>query len=109
MSNICIDFETQSDVEQAEVLRRVRKHHFSPLVDSLARLVISISGGLLLIVPMSVLVKVSPLRWRVAIIAISVFLFAVAVSQMSRATTQELLTSVAAYAAVLTVFFGQIG
>jgi len=70
---------------------------------------ISISGGLLLIIPMVVLVIVTPLYWRVGIVSIAVLLFAVAVSQMSKASNQELLTSVAAYAAVLTVFFGQIG
>jgi hypothetical protein len=58
---------------------------------------------------MVVLVIVTPLYWRVGIVSIAVLLFAVAVSQMSKASNQELLTSVAAYAAVLTVFFGQIG
>jgi predicted membrane-bound dolichyl-phosphate-mannose-protein mannosyltransferase len=62
-----------------------------------------------LIIPMVVLVIVTPLYWRVGIVSIAVLLFAVAVSQMSKASNQELLTSVAAYAAVLTVFFGQIG
>ena len=109
LSNAPTDIETQSDMEQAEVLQQVRKHYCSPLIDSLARLVISILGGLLLVVPMIVLVKVRPSNWRLGIVVISVLLFAVAVSQMSRATSQELLTSVAAYAAVLTVFFGQIG
>ena len=62
-----------------------------------------------MIIPMVVLVIVTPLYWRVGIVSIAVLLFAVAVSQMSKASNQELLTSVAAYAAVLTVFFGQIG
>jgi hypothetical protein len=104
-----IDLETQSDQDRAEVLHQLRKHHCSPIIDSIARLVIGISGGLLLVVPMIVLIEVNSLNWRMGIVVISILLFAIAVSQMSRATSQELLAIVAAYAAVLTVFFGQIG
>ena len=58
---------------------------------------------------MIVLVKVKPLDWKLGIVVFAVLFFAAAVSQVSRAKNQELLTSVAAYAAVLVVFLGHIG
>ncbi|KAG4428516.1 hypothetical protein IFR05_016005, partial [Cadophora sp. M221] len=66
------------DDSMVKIEMPTRKEAYSSFVDALARLLISISGGLLLVVPMVVLVKVKPLNWRLGIVAISVLLFAIA-------------------------------
>lgn len=83
--------------------------HVSPIVDSVARLLVAIFGGVLLLVPMTVLLLVeSSPGLTLGIAFISVFIFSVVLSLVTKASNDQILAVTAAYGAVLVVFVANI-
>lgn len=78
---------------------------YNPFMYALARLLISISGRRLWIVPIIIHVRIEPLNWRLRIAAVAALFLIIAVSRMPRAMYQELFTSFTTYAVGLVVFF----
>ena len=75
-------------------------------VDLTARVLISIIAGVFLLAPMFALSYIEERRYRLMTTSLFTFVFAIALSVLSEAKNQELVTATAAYAAVLVVFIG---
>jgi VIT1/CCC1 family predicted Fe2+/Mn2+ transporter len=78
----------------------------SPLVDGLARIIVAITGGVFLLVPMIIMTWATDAHVRLIIVSIAVLWFAISVALVSKATNQELIGATAAYSAVLVVYVG---
>lgn len=78
----------------------------SPQVERLARFVVAISGGLMLIVPMLIMRIHGDLVKSLVTTSLSVILFAATTSVLFKATDVNTLAATAAYTAVLVVFVG---
>ena len=78
----------------------------SPLVDTLARFIVAITGGLSLVVPMLVMRVHEHLKKSLITVSVAVLLFSALTSLMFKASNVETLAATAAYAAVLVVFVG---
>lgn len=76
--------------------------------DIVARLIISILGGVFLMLPMISLAYTESLLMRQLFVVMFVFLFAVCVTLGSNSSNQELLMASATYSAVLVVFVGRV-
>lgn len=79
----------------------------SPNVDRFARLLVSLTGGAFLLVPMYALTFIQEQRYQLVTVGLFVIFFAVVVALATKATNQELLGATATYAAVLVVFISQ--
>ena len=79
---------------------------YSAFVDSLARFIIGIAGGCVLIIPMVIMVLGPSLTKSLIVTSIAVVIFALAVSLIFEADNTSTVTVTAAYAAVLVVFVG---
>jgi hypothetical protein len=82
--------------------------HISQIVDNLARLLIAVVGGILLLAPMAVLIFVNSLGLTLGITFIFVLVFSVALSLVSKASNDQILAVTAAYGAILVVFVANI-
>ena len=95
-----------------EVLRHGTKNYgevpedISPFVDTLARFIVAITGGLSLVVPMLVMRLGETLPKSLTTVSVAVILFSALTSLMFKASNVETLGATAAYAAVLVVFVG---
>ena len=78
----------------------------SLVVDRLVRLIIALTGGLFLIVPVHIMSFGPSLVKSLCTVSVSVAIFAFVVSFLVRVTNIETLVSTATYAAVLVVFLG---
>ena len=78
----------------------------SPFVDTLARFIVAITGGLSLVVPMLVMRLGETLAKSLTTVSVAVILFSALTSLMFKASNVETLGDTAAYAAVLVVFVG---
>ena len=78
----------------------------SPFVDTLARFIVAITGGLSLVVPMLVMRLGETLPKSLTTVSVAVILFSALTSLMFKASNVETLAATAAYAAVLVVFVG---
>ena len=78
----------------------------SPFVDTLARFIVAITGGLSLVVPMLVMRLDEHLTKSLITVSVAVILFSALTSLMFKASNVETLAATAAYAAVLVVFVG---
>jgi VIT1/CCC1 family predicted Fe2+/Mn2+ transporter len=83
-----------------------RQHptHISPLIDGLARLLVSLIGVLLVLVPTIVLSYLTSLRWILVSTFMFTIAFSVAMSLISKASNEQMIMATAAYGAVLVVF-----
>ena len=80
--------------------------HVSSFVDRLVRLIISLTGGFFVVVPM-IIMSLSPSQVKSLVtVSVSVVMFALLVSFGYRVSNVETLISTATYAAVLVVFVG---
>lgn len=78
----------------------------SPFVDTLARFIVAITGGLSLVIPMLVMRLGETLPKSLTTVSVAVLLFSALTSLMFKASNVETLGATAAYAAVLVVFVG---
>ncbi|KAK0512871.1 hypothetical protein JMJ35_004888 [Cladonia borealis] len=78
----------------------------SSFVDTLARFIVAITGGLSLVVPMLVMRLDEHLKKSLITVSVAVLLFSALTSLMFKASNVETLAATAAYAAVLVVFVG---
>ncbi len=78
----------------------------SPFVDTLARFIVAITGGLSLVVPMLVMRLGETLPKSLTTVSVAVILFSALTSLMFKASNVETLAATATYAAVLVVFVG---
>lgn len=92
--------------EEAEQVIRRQQLRREWIAATRARFIWSISGGLLLIVPMLIMALLKNQTASLITTSCAVFIFALAVTGISSASPQELLAATAAYAAVLVVFVG---
>jgi uncharacterized RDD family membrane protein YckC len=77
-----------------------------PFVEGLARIIIAITGGLFLLVPMILMTFITSPHYRLIIVSVAVLWFSISLGIVSHATNQELLGATAAYTAVLVVYVG---
>lgn len=77
-----------------------------PRLEGVARFIIAVCGGLMLIVPMLIMRIHGDLARSLVTTSISVFLFAATISVVFKATDVNTLAATAAYTAVLVVFVG---
>jgi hypothetical protein len=89
--------------------KRKRGLYTFVLVQRLARFTVAFLGGLSLIVPIIILEVLASDMVRLAIIAVSILLFALLLSFITKVSTHELFATTAGYAAVLAVFLGTLG
>jgi hypothetical protein len=75
-------------------------------VDTIARIIFGLSGGVLLLIPLIVLTFIKSTNYRLLAVSLFVLMFVALISVFSRASNQELAGATAAYAAVLVVFVG---
>ena len=78
----------------------------SPFIDTLARFIVAITGGLSLVIPMLVMRLGETLAKSLTTVSVAVVLFSALTSLMFKASNVETLAATAAYAAVLVVFVG---
>jgi VIT1/CCC1 family predicted Fe2+/Mn2+ transporter len=78
----------------------------SRLVDGLARIIVAITGGVFLLVPMIIMTFATDAHMRLVVVSVAMLWFAVSVPLVSKATNQELIAATAAYSAVLVVYVG---
>ena len=78
----------------------------TPFVDTLARFIVAITGGLSLVIPMLVMRLGETLPKSLTTVSVAVLLFSALTSLMFKASNVETLGATAAYAAVLVVFVG---
>jgi VIT1/CCC1 family predicted Fe2+/Mn2+ transporter len=92
----------------AKIIEAHRRHgrYISPAVDSVARIVFALLGGIFLLAPMVALSYCERKLYLVIITVLFTLFVSVVLGLVSRASNQELLAVTAAYAAVLTVFVG---
>jgi hypothetical protein len=76
------------------------------VVDRLARIIVAITGGVFLLVPMIIMTFVNSTNYRLIIVSVAVIWFSVSLALATNATNQELLGATAAYSAVLVVYVG---
>lgn len=81
----------------------------TPFVDTLARFIVAITGGLSLVIPMLVMRLGESLPKSLTTVSVAVVLFSALTSLMFKASNVETLAATAAYAAVLVVFVGTSG
>jgi len=75
-------------------------------VNGLARIIVAITGGVFLLVPMIIMTRATDVHMRLIVVSIAVLWFTVSVALCSTATNQELIAATAAYTAVLVVYVG---
>ena len=80
--------------------------HLPPFVDTIARFIVAITGGLSLVIPMLVMRLGETLPKSLTTVSVAVILFSALTSLMFKASNVETLAATAAYAAVLVVFVG---
>lgn len=78
----------------------------SRLVNRLAWIIVAITGGVFLLVPMIIMTFATNAHMRLVVLSVAVLWFAVSVALVSKATNQELIAATAAYSAVLVVYVG---
>lgn len=78
----------------------------SRLVNRLAWIIVAITGGVFLLVPMIIMTFATDAHMRLVVVSVAVLWFAVSVALVSKATNQELIAATAAYSAVLVVYVG---
>jgi len=78
----------------------------SRLVNRLAWIIVAITGGVFLLVPMIIMTFATDAHMRLVVVSVAVLWFAVSVALVSKATNQELIAATAAYSAVLLVYVG---
>ena len=78
----------------------------SPFVDTLARFIVAITGGLSLVIPMLIMRLNETLAKSLTTVSVAAVLFSALTSLMFKASNVETLGATAAYAAVLVVFVG---
>ncbi|KAF2669611.1 hypothetical protein BT63DRAFT_425287 [Microthyrium microscopicum] len=83
-----------------------RPKQLSPIVDGFARIIVAITGGVFLLVPMIIMTWVTNAHIRLIIVSVAVLWFAISIAVTSKATNQELMGATAAYTAVLVVYIG---
>ena len=81
-------------------------NEITPFVDTLARFIVAITGGLSLVIPMLVMRLGETLAKSLTTVSVAVVLFSALTSLMFKASNVETLGATAAYAAVLVVFVG---
>ena len=92
--------------EQMEYWLGKTPEEISPLVDTLARFIVAITGGLSLVVPMLVMRLGETLPKSLTTVSVAVILFSTLTALMFKASNVETLAATATYAAVLVVFVG---
>ena len=88
--------------------RSVRPLPVSAVADNVARFIMAVFTGVLLLVPVIALSYISPTSYRLMATCLFVLAFAVIASVGITSTTNERVAATATYAAVLVVFLGQI-
>ena len=78
----------------------------SKAVDSVARVIFGIFGGLILLVPLVVLTFIQSNHYRLLATTFFTFAFVLFLAFFSKASNQELIATTAGYTAVLVVFVG---
>ena len=82
----------------------------SPIVDRIARLIISVTAGAALVIPVVIMeVGTRSVTKSLITMSVAIVLFAIALAFGVRASNPETLVSTATYAAVLVVFVGTSG
>ena len=87
----------------------IEPEEISPFVDTLARFIVAITGGLSLVIPMLFMRLGETLFKSLTTVSAAVVLFSALTSLMFNASNVETLGATAAYAAVLVVFVGTSG
>jgi VIT1/CCC1 family predicted Fe2+/Mn2+ transporter len=101
---INIQVETKKIIESCQQ----RPYPISPVVDITTRLLVAIIGGLLVLVPMTVLSYVTAFRGVLVVTFLFTICFSIALSTVSRASNDQIIMATAAYGAVLVVFVANI-
>jgi VIT1/CCC1 family predicted Fe2+/Mn2+ transporter len=87
-------------------LKMPKSGKVSPIVDGLARIIVAITGGVFLLVPMVIMTWATDAHVKLIIVSVAVLWFAISVALVSNATNQELIGANMAYSAVLVVYVG---
>ncbi|KAN0112383.1 hypothetical protein V8E51_005334 [Hyaloscypha variabilis] len=92
--------------EIKRIIDSSRQHatYISPVVDNIARLLVAVIGGLLVLVPMAALSYITSLHWILIAAFLFTFIFSVAVAVTSRASNDQVIAATAAYGAILVIF-----
>ena len=100
-------YEHQKNPSAAELEANLKRSYqnTSQLADVLARFLIALITGALLVIPLTVLAHQSTTKAHLITISVSIILFSLLVSLLTKATNEEMMVASAAYAAVLSVFF----
>lgn len=93
---------TLEDIRIRQIKIRKRRQN----ADFLARVIVSFTGGALLLVPVTIMALKNDLEVSIGVTWAFVMLFVVLVSFWSKASNQEALAATAAFTAVLVVFTG---
>ena len=99
-------YEELSRRSQEEFFAGLAPEEISPFVDTLARFIVAITGGLSLVVPMLVMRLDEHLKKSLITVSVAVLLFSTLTALMFKASNVETLAATATYAAVLVVFVG---
>ena len=78
------------------------------MIDITARLLVAIIGGLLVLIPMTVLSYITAFKWVLVVAYLFTICFSIALSTVSRASNDQIIAATAAYGAVLVVFVANI-
>jgi hypothetical protein len=89
-----------------EYLCGLSPEEVSPFVDKLARLLVALTGGLSLVIPMVIIRLNESLTKSLVTVSVAVALFATILSLIFRASNIETLAATATYTIVLVVFVG---
>jgi hypothetical protein len=95
-----------SVVEPGEGSPRPSLAKLPSFVEGLARIIIAITGGVFLLVPMILMTFITSPHYRLIIVSVATLRFSISLGIVSHATNQELLGATAANTAVLVVYVG---
>ena len=104
--SLALTSEAAARRDQIEWLGGEPPKEISSFVDTLARFIVAITGGLSLVIPMLVMRLGETLAKSLTTVSVAVILFSALTSLMFKASNVETLGATAAYAAVLVVFVG---
>ncbi|KAK4195477.1 hypothetical protein QBC40DRAFT_185669 [Triangularia verruculosa] len=101
-----------ADERKADMLgfsKRLPPLIYSPMLDRIARFLIAVGGGCLVVVPMLVMSFDPSQTKSLLVVTVAVVLFALVMSLAFQTDNKDTLTATATYAAVLVVFIGTSG
>lgn len=78
------------------------------MVDTITRMIVAVVGGLLLLVPMTVLSYITEFKWVLVVTFLFVIFFSLALAAVSSASNDQIMAATAAYGAVIVVFIANL-